>query len=284
MTRPLRIEFPGALYHVTARGDRRKLIFIDEADRQIWLDVLSLVCKRFNFVIYAYCQMGNHYHIMLETVEGNLAQGMRQLNSLYSQEFNRRHKLVGHVLQGRYKSILVQKESYLLQLSRYVVLNPVRAGLVAMPGDWPWSSYNATMGRCLAPDWQSVDWLLSQFGDVPDPAREHYQAFLLAGVGNSSPLADTLHQVILGDAAFVEQHSQCLGGVDFTAITKLQRRVTAKALVEYEIACADRDEAMFLAYESTAYTMAEIGKHFGVSYKTVSRAVRGYEERLRVLE
>ncbi len=155
MTRPLRLEFPGALYHVTARGDRRKFIFIDDVDRQYWFDLLGLTCARFNFVIHSYCQMGNHYHLMLETVDGNLSQGMRQLNSIYSQEFNRRHKLVGHVLQGRYKAILVQKESYLLQLARYIDLNPVRAGIVEDPFDWSWGSHQFTTGKRDAPPWKS---------------------------------------------------------------------------------------------------------------------------------
>lgn len=277
MTRPLRLEFPGAVYHVTARGDRCKPIFTGDLDRQCWLALLALTCKRFNFVIHAYCQMGNHYHIMLETVDGNLAQGMRQLNSLYSQAFNRRHQLLGHVLQGRYKAILVQKQSYLLALSRYVVLNPVRARIESAPGDWRWSSYNATMGWCLQPEWLEIDWLLSQFGNQRTAARQQYFGFVMAGIGKKSPLNDTQHQVIFGDANFVEQHRQLLEGTDFTAITKVQRRLAAKKLSEYESDWADRDEAMFRAYLSTAFTMAEIGAHFGVSYQTVSRAVKRYE-------
>ncbi len=277
MTRPLRLEFPGALYHVTARGDRRKTIFTDDVDREYWLQALQLVCKRFNFVVHSYCQMGNHYHLMVETIEGNLAQGMRQLNSLYSQEFNRRHKFVGHVFQGRYKGILVQKENYLLELSRYVVLNPVRACIVDSPGDWPWSSYNATMGNCAAPEWLDVDWLLGQFGSDRDSARQSYLGFVFSGVGKSSPLRDTQHQIILGDAIFVAQHSQNLVDTDFTAITKEQRRLVAQTLGEYEANFSKRDEAMFRAYLSTAFTMVEIAAHFGVSSQTVSRAVRKYE-------
>jgi len=277
MTRPLRLEFPGAMYHVTARGDRRRTIFIDDFDREFWLKLLGLVCKRFNFVIHAYCQMGNHYHIMVETIDGNLGQGMRQLNSLYSQEFNRRHRLVGHVFQGRYKAILVQKEGYLLELSRYVVLNPVRACIVGTADAWPWSSYNATMGRCAGPEWLDVDWLLSQFASERGEARERFLSFVLAGVGKSSPLAETQHQVILGDAAFIAQHSQRLVETDFTAITKVQRRLGAKQLSEYAAEYDDRDEAMFQAYQSTAFTMLEIGAQFGVGYQTVSRAVKRYE-------
>ena len=114
MTRPLRIEFPGALYHVTGRGDRLNSIYRDVTDRYMWLEVLGLVCTRFHFVIHAYCQMTNHYHLLVETLAGNLAQGMRQLNGIYSQRVNRRHRLVGHVFQGRYHAVLVQKEAHLL--------------------------------------------------------------------------------------------------------------------------------------------------------------------------
>lgn len=135
MTRPLRLEYPGALYHVTARGDRRGTIFADIRDREAWLEVLRMVCTRCHFVVHAYCQMTNHYHLMVETVEGNLSQGMRQLNGIYTQQVNRRHGLVGHVLQGRYHAILVQKEAYLLALARYIVLNPVRAGMVGLPSN-----------------------------------------------------------------------------------------------------------------------------------------------------
>jgi len=277
MTRPLRIEFPGALYHVTSRGDRRKAIFVDDVDREFWINVVDLVCKRFNFVVHAYCQMGNHYHLMVETIDGNLAQGMRHLNSLYSQEFNRCHGLVGHVLQGRYKAILVQKESYLLELARYVVLNPVRAGLVGDPEDWKWSSYLCTLGICPVPQWLHVDWLLSQFGKSPDVALQRYRQFVVAGIGKESPLEETRHQIALGDEAFVAQHAQRLRGTDFTAVVKQQRRIVSMTLDQYQITYPDRGEAMFLAYRSTAFTMVEIAMHFGVSYKTVGRAVRRFE-------
>jgi REP element-mobilizing transposase RayT len=130
MARPLRLEFSGALYHVTSRGDRQEDIYLCDEDRQDWLEVLETVCDRFNWVVHAFCQMTNHYHLLLETVDGNLSKGMRQMNGLYTQRFNRRHRMVGHLFQGRYKAILVQKEAYLLELTRYVVLNPLRAHMV----------------------------------------------------------------------------------------------------------------------------------------------------------
>lgn len=203
MTRPLRLEFPGALYHVTSRGDHREAIYRDAVDRQAWLDTIALVCKRFNFVVHAYCQMTNHYHLLVETVDGNLSQGMRQLNGLYTQAYNRRHRLVGHLFQGRYKAILVQKESYLLELTRYVVLNPLRARMVTSLDDWPWSSHHCVLGNQPAPPWLDTEWLLCQFGKTNDEAIPAYCNFVLAGLGMDSPLKTTTHQMLLGDEAFV---------------------------------------------------------------------------------
>jgi REP element-mobilizing transposase RayT len=205
---------------VTARGDQKKTIFFDHNDRRQWLDTLGRVCSRFNFIVHAYCQMGNHYHLMIETVEGNLAQGMRKLNACYSQDFNRQHRFVGHVFQGRYKAILVQKESYLLELARYVVLNPVRAGVAGDPKDWPWGSCNFTTGECDAPAWLDTEWLLNQFGPSPERAVVAYREFVLAGIGKDSPLKDTKHQMVLGDQAFVAQHGDRLGTTDFTGRDK----------------------------------------------------------------
>ena len=136
MSRPLRIEFPGALYHLTSRGDGRDDIYLTDDDRVLFLSVLGQACERFNWECHSYCLMTNHYHLMIETPDGNLSQGMRQLNGVYTQRFNQQHQRVGHVFQGRYKSILVQKESYLLELSRYIVLNPVRAGMVVKAENW----------------------------------------------------------------------------------------------------------------------------------------------------
>jgi putative transposase len=164
MARPLRIERSGGLYHVTSRGDRGEDTYLDATDREAWLDLLGHACERFNWVCHAYCQMTNHYHVVTDTPDGNLAKGMRQLNRVYTHRVNRRHGRVGHVFQDRYKAILVEKDSYLLVLARYAVLNPVRAGMVKTPGAWPRSSYRATVGRVEPPVWLEVDWALGQFG------------------------------------------------------------------------------------------------------------------------
>ena len=146
MTRPLRIEYPGALYHVTARGNARQRIYVDAEDYRAFLNLLGKLSERYHWRCHAYCLMSNHYHLLLETPEGNLAAGMRQLNGIYTQAFNRRHHKVGHAFQGRYQAILVDKDRYWLELSRYIVLNPVRAKMVKDAQAYPWSSFRATAG------------------------------------------------------------------------------------------------------------------------------------------
>lgn len=241
--------------------------------------MLGIVCTRFNWVVHAFCQMTNHYHVLVETVDGNLSRGMRQLNGLYTQRFNRRHGLVGHLFQGRYKAILVQKEAYLLELTRYVVLNPLRGRMVAALEDWRWSSYPYSGGSLAAPDWLDTDWLLGQFGVSRAEAFVRYRQFVLAGKGLPSPLLETRHQLLLGDAAFVERHVQEKPTEALREMSKAHRRSVAMPLADFHSNYAIRDEAMARAYLSGAYTMAEIALFFAVHYMTVSRAVRKFEDR-----
>lgn len=276
MTRPLRLEFPGALYHVTSRGNRSKPIYHHDSDRRLWLDVLGQVCERHNFVIHSFCQMTNHYHVLLETVEANLSRGMRQLNGLYSQSVNRQHELVGHLFQGRYKAILVQKESHLLEVCRYIVLNPLRASMVSSPEEWQWSSHHYLIGAKAPPRWFARDWLLSQFGNTHEEAVPAYRAFVLAGVGQASPLASASHQILLGDDTFISAHQQLQRAKEFVEAAKTERRAVALSLAEYQLRYSNRNEAMARAYHSTAFTMPQIACAFGVSTKTVSRAVAAF--------
>ena len=157
MARPLRIEYPGAVYHITNRGNDKKSAFKDDQDRETFLKILAHVNKRYHWLCHAYCLMDNHYHLMIETPDGNLALGMRQLNGVYTQARNKRYNKTGHLFQGRYKAVLIQKDTHLLEVCRYVVLNPVRARMVEKPEDWRWSSCRATVGReaahpCLTRD------------------------------------------------------------------------------------------------------------------------------------
>jgi REP element-mobilizing transposase RayT len=274
MARPLRLEFPGALYHLTARGNARARIYADDQDRTEFLELLGRTCERFNWHAHGYCLMDNHYHLVIETPEANLARGMRHLNGVYTQAFNRRHRKVGHLFQGRYTAILVDKDKYLLELARYVVLNPVRAGMVKSAGQWPWSSYRATLGKTPSPDWLNTVWLLSQLSGKRREARTRYVRFIAEGRDQPRIWQRLRGQIYLGDEAFVKKLQRHLERDDsLKEIPRAQRRTDPKPLDHYARHGKDAKQAMAAAYESGGYTLAQIASHFNVHYSTVSRAV-----------
>ena len=221
MARPLRLEFAGACYHLTARGDRQEPIFDDDGDRLVFLDLLAKEVLQQGWKLYAFCLMGNHYHLLLETPEPNLVQGMRRLNGVYTQAFNRRHGRVGPVLQGRYKSILVDKQSYLLELCRYVVLNPVRAGMVASVEGWHWSSYLPTAGKLPCPPWLAAGAVLDWFGEGAI-ARKAYARFVAQGLKQLSPWQSLQGQIYLGSESFHAQIQKRLAGQNPKGIPRRQ--------------------------------------------------------------
>jgi REP element-mobilizing transposase RayT len=274
MSRPLRIEFADALYHVTSRGDGREVIFLGDEDRHGFLDVLSEIVRDFNWAVHAYCLMDNHYHLLIEMPESNLSRGMRQLNGVYTQRFNRRHGRVGHVFQGRYQAVIVQKESYLLELARYVVLNPVRACMVHTPDQWPWSSYRATAGLCAAPSWLTIDWLLATFSEHRSEAVRRYMNFVADGKNQPKPWEKLKNRIFLGSDEFVVNLQR---GLDADAshqeIPFAQRRPPPKPLAEIAEAHG-RDDAILEAYASGGYSLKEIGDYFGLHYSRVSRIVK----------
>lgn len=279
MARPLRIELAGGLYHITSRGDRREDIYFSEADRLAWLDIFGQVCSRFNWVCHAWCQMTNHYHLVVETAEGNLAQGMRQLNGVYTQTINRSHRRTGHVFQGRYKAILIEKDRYLLELARYVVLNPVRAGMVREAGAWPWSSYGTMVGTGVAPPWLQTDWILGQFSPQRGRAVKKYIDFVRAGVGLPSLWDQLSGQIFLGEEKFLQRMQKLADKAAIGEIPRAQRRPPAKPLSHYHRKLPDAKQAMVAAYATGDYTMQEIADHFDVHYATVSRVVKRSEGR-----
>jgi len=281
MVRPLRIEYPGAIYHVTSRGNAQGNIFLDDADRDMFLDALAGAINRFGWVCHAFCLMGNHYHLVIETPMPNMSAGMRQLNGVYTQRLNRRHRRVGHVFQGRYKAILVERDAYLLELCRYVVLNPVRAGMVSDVSQWAWSSYHATAGLQGKPQWLSIDWLLSQFGNQRGRCVERYIQFVADGVNRSSVWNDLNQQIYLGREGFIDRiKSEFIQPADLTEIPKEQWRQRSKSLHEYADEHDARNTAMGYAYLEGGHKMNAIAKHFGVHYTTVSRAVKKLEQQI----
>lgn len=275
MARPLRLEFAGALYHITSRGDQREDIYDDDVDRRQFLDLLGEVCVGYNWVCHAYCLMSNHYHLLIETPDANLSQGMRQLDGVYTQSYNHRHNRVGHVFQGRYKAIHVEKESYLLELSRYIVLNPVRAHMVSSAQEWPWSSYRTTVGMMTSDNWLNSEWLLAGFGATKRQAIDRYKRFVADGKGQPSPWGGIKNQVYLQSEGFILRLDALIDGdKDLSEIPSSQRRGVPKTIHQYETLARNKTEAMVLAYKSGGYTLKDIGSYFGVHYSTVSRIIR----------
>jgi REP element-mobilizing transposase RayT len=278
MARPLRLEYPGALYHVSSRGNGGTKISRSDKDRNVFLAILDAVILKYHWLLHAYCLMDNHYHLVVETPDGNLSRGMRQLNGMYTQKFNWRHHLTGHVLQGRYKAIFVDKESYLLELCRYVVLNPVRAKIREKPEDWPWSSYRPTAGLSSSPSFLTTDWVLGQFGRKKKQAQSRYRAFVLEGITKESPWAEVKGQIFLGDTSFVDTFRTLLKDKNqIKEIPRAQRLVERPPLEDLfkgTRAKENRNRSIHQAHVTHAYTLSEIARHLGLHYTTVSKIVK----------
>ena len=281
MTRPLRIEYAGAVYHITSRGNEKKAVFKDDQDRINFLNTLQHVNKRYNWLCHAYCMMDNHYHILIETPDGNLSLGMRQLNGVYTQLFNKRHQRTGHLFQGRYKSILIQKDSHLLEVCRYVVLNPVRARMVERPEAWKWSSYLATAGQESAAPCLTTDWILGQFSRKRTKAEKEYRQFVDWGIGKDTIWREVKGQSILGEDDFVEGLiSHIRKHQDIPEIPKSHRYVNRPSLDKIFpknviLAKGKRDKKIIDAVQKYGYTQQQIAAHLNMHYSTISNLVRG---------
>ena len=274
MARPLRVLYPGAVYHVTARGNERRAIFEDDVDRHTFLDQLALAVGRHGLVCHGYCLMGNHYHLLVETPRANLPAGMRHLNGCYAGSFNRRRGRVGHLLQGRYKAELVEKHAYLLALIRYIALNPVRSEppLGAAPEEYKWSSYRYALGLATRPPWLTVDWVLAQFGDDYGRARARLRAFVEAGRSEEAPAA--VGGIYVGGEEFVRAASSRLGPIP--EIPREQWQPLRPELEEI-FGGAGASDPVAVAYRTYGYTLREIAAYLGCHYATVSRRLRRSE-------
>ena len=222
--------------------------------------------------------MSNHYHLVIETPDANLSKGMRQLNGVYTQSFNRQHSRVGHVLQGRYKAILVDKDQYLLAVIRYVLLNPVRAHITKAAGQWPWSSYRSMIGKVEPPDWVSRDWVLSQFGQRAAVAQMRFIEYVREGSHQSDLWQHLRNQIYLGDERFIEGLEHRIDrDKDLTEVPRKQRRLNGKPLEYYIGKYQDRDRAIIAACNAGQYTQKEIAGAFGMHYSSVSKILKKYK-------
>jgi putative transposase len=274
MSRPLRIPLVDGAYHVFARGNAKQAIFLDDADHRVFLDLLRDVFSRFTWQCLAYCLMPNHYHLVLRTRRPDLSQGMRQINGVYAQRFNRRHDRVGHVFQGRFGATLIQADEHLLEAIRYVVLNPVRAGLVNRPEDWPWSSQRELL-RQMPRTVLSVPELLALFDANTEAAVARYLEFVSVGAPNTS--IDSAP--ILADREFKAKHlPEPVGHPEISQAAWRENRPSLRDLI-----CAeDLDRGIDDAYRRHGYTMREIAEELGCHYATVSRRLRKFKDQERL--
>ena len=270
MARPIRVEYEGGLYHVTSRGNARQDVFVDEQDYSTFLRILSEAVERHRWLLHAYCLMRNHYHLLVETPQGNLSRGMRHVNGVYAQRFNLRHDRDGHLFQSRYKSFLVEKDNYLLELSRYIVLNPVRAGVAHSPDQWPWSSYRVTAGLGSEVGFVYTDSLLASFSSSKQRARRLYVSFVQEGMGGRSPLEEARGGFILGGEDFlltVRDLLEQAGGPETVRREKYAARPSLQVLFDTD----KRNEAIHEAVCRWGYKLREVGDYLGLHYSRVSR-------------
>jgi putative transposase len=283
MARPLRIEYDGALYHVTSRGNERKAIFKNDSDRTLFLDTLAQVNKRFHWICHAYCLMNNHYHLVIETPDGNLSTGMRQLNGIYTQAYNKRHGRIGHLFQGRFKGILVQKDSHLLEVCRYVVLNPVRAKTIKHPRLYHWSSYGATAGTAQAHPCLTADEILSHFGQRKLVAQEKYRDFVKNGIESQSIWEELQAQSLLGVEGFAEglrhlvsekqQIREIPTGQRFAGRPTLEKLFGQRSSGK-----SRRDQLIARAVSEFGYSQMEVASFLKLHYSTISRILASTPE------
>jgi REP element-mobilizing transposase RayT len=272
VARPLRLEVADGIYHVTARGNERRAIYRDDADRQSFLEILQATLARFRWRCLGYCLMSNHYHLLIRTPEPNLARGMRDLNGVYAQCFNRRYGRVGHLFQGRYRAVLIEGDEHLLAAIRYVARNPVRAGICSRAEAYAWSSHRAVLGL-RAPGFLDLHELLASFAADPMTARRLYSELVDASV---EELAVHGNGAIAGGEEFVHFHLQ--GVTAATDVPASQRRPLPPPLSD--VLLSDDTEAIARAYQH-GYTMPAIARELGLHPSTVSRRLSRYRAQIK---
>lgn len=281
MSRPLRIQIAGGVYHVTSRGNRRERIFVDDHDRRALLEILGRALLRCDAAALAYCLMNNHYHLVLQTRRANLSRLMRLVNGAYAQGFNQRHGLVGHLFQGRFHAVHVDRDAYLLEVCRYTDLNPVRAGLVDSADDWEWSSCRAHCGLVAAPRWLDTGsvagYLLgADVRSAPERLRAaHIYASFVASAATPRLRDEALRQqIFLGDATFAAQAQSQTHADDARdgQLPQAHPRMPVSMYAELDVVELRR-QAVHRAYVEEGRTMREIARAVGLSVSQVSRLV-----------
>lgn len=292
MARPLRIQYPGAWYHVTSRGNERKAVFWNDTDRKKFLSYLQSAHERYGAIIHCFCLLSNHYHLLLETPRGNLSQILHHINGAYTTYFNTKRKRCGHLFQGRFKAILVEKEVYAQELSRYIHLNPVRSGIVEDLISYAWSSYPNYAGLQENPLWLENRVILGYFSADKAKAHKRYRAFVEGAIGQDlrNPLKEVVASTMLGSKEFIEralgrgERSQARDKRDIPALKALQRRPTLIEMEKQVEAILPKENAnfrkfcLYLSHRFGGYSLQEIGGYYGMKGAAVSQAARRFRQ------
>lgn len=295
MARQLRIEYPGAFYHVYSRGNQKQAIFLSDEDRYYFLKALGDASTKFGVVFHGYCLMPNHYHLIAETLLAKLSKVMHLVNTTYTVYFNKKRMRCGHLFQGRFKSILIEVEAYAQELTRYIHLNPVRAGLAALPEDYFWSSYKEYIGSRKPYPWLNTSFILGRGGDHLEEARLSYATFVLAGIGKEPP--DGYHESkrsgILGSPEFIDRIKAKYLANQFDSpdrerpqLRVLRTRIRLAdllAMTEKILGPPNRlvrSTAIYLSHRTADYTLEEIGDYYNMSISGISNARRRIQKEL----
>jgi len=295
MSRPLRIEYPGAFYHVTSRGNERKTVFQSNRDREKYLSYLESAHKRYGAVIHAYCLMGNHYHLLLETPRGNLSKILQYVNGAYTTYFNIKRSRSGHLFQGRFKGILVDKDEYCKELSRYIHLNPVRAGMVKSPSEYPWSSYRYFIGKGKKPEWLTMELVLDEFGGEGRRGFRRYREYVEGGVSKEveNPLKKVIASTFLGGEEFIESiklkylEEKEIDGRDLPALKEILKGPSLEAIEKAVTRIVgggyplSKKICIYLSYQYSGLNLREIGEYFGMQRSAISQLSRRFGETIK---
>jgi len=269
MARPLRIEYPGAVYEITVRGNAGHAIFKNDQDRILFLKNLGKICERFEWVCYAYCLLDSEYQLLIETLTPNLSRGMREVNGVYTQAINRKYQQRGHIFEGRFQALLIEKEQYLSAIHRKLAILPVQHNLVKEPIDWLWSHYRGVMGKEWAPSWLSWKPFLASFAENTGEARRRYSSYVAENDYKPQQFIPK-SRIVLGSDAFLEK-VQKLNPGQIIVSKLLQYQNAKKSLTEYQLQFKTRNEAIKAAYKCGDFTLEQIGEHFQLHYSSVSR-------------
>lgn len=293
----MRIQYEGAFYHITSRGNQRERIFWDDKDREEFKRILKRTKERYGYHLHAYVLMDNHYHLLIETPHANIKQVMQNINTSYTVSVNKRHKRVGHLFQGRYKAFIADKESYLLEINRYIHLNPVRASIVQRPENYKWSSYRAYIGA--GDGITDTEDTLYAFAKKRTKAIEKYKEFVKAGIGGTSPLKKAVGS-ILGDETFRDKVIRYIKGrpdrTEIPEIKKIEMKQEIEEIIKVvanhyglkedellkrkKATEGQRKKAIYLCRVLSGRTNSEIGRAFGITLQAVTNAARGVEKKM----